>query len=216
MKKKAASKPEMQQEGKYLVVYRQGFRDPRAKNAVPAQGDINDVQVGDVVSYWDGNGAQASAYVQNAAVPAGKIKTVVSKYGNHVMNPSVVVTFDRITQVLRPIDNKAMEKRLAEENQKAAEVSAKKKAQQEKLAALKAADEERRRKKAIAYKAKQDKLRKAQMAAARKARVAELKAAATMSGDTPKKASKGNGKSNGKPKTRKAVKRPSGGHSAAA
>ena len=164
--------------GKYLVIYKRQT-GKRARQKVNVEGDLTQVRVGDVVSFHDGTG-HASAFVAHVAISARKLKTVPHVYRGYVLRTSKVLTFERISEVLRPNDNSVQRPKPAK-RLPPRELSDEEKQRQEELQAAKLVDEKRRAKKAAAFKKAQDKGTKQKMKLQRETRLRELRDAATMS-----------------------------------
>jgi len=174
------STPEPREQGKYLVIYKRPAGN-RKRHRV--EGDIKEMQPGDVVSFHDGCG-HASAFVSHVALTASKVKTVPQVFNGYLLRPSMVLTFNRIIEVLRPNHESVKQP----PPQRAVPVvieppSEEELERQRELAEAKKKAEARRQKKAAVYKKRQAEEAKVERKKAREARLAELKAASTMNAE---------------------------------
>lgn len=83
-----------------VVIYRPSGRD---KYALEAIGSIEDIRVGDLVSYWDPVSAHATGKIDRINEKAGNLRLAPVYFGSHLLRPARRITFKDILKAERPV-----------------------------------------------------------------------------------------------------------------
>jgi len=80
---------------KYVTIYR------RATGKTPEEGNLDDVRVGDTVTYRDEKGASASSRIAKVNIKAGQFRTEPQMYEQYVLRPAKSLKFVQIQILTR-------------------------------------------------------------------------------------------------------------------
>jgi hypothetical protein len=85
-------------------IYRRGRPAHGKAKADPGFGTVEDIQVGDGVTYYRG-GRNRTAAVVKVSVPAHRLRTEALMHGKAILRPSVTLSFDEVLEVHRKVED---------------------------------------------------------------------------------------------------------------